>query len=162
MRWFALSHSWAWSPTSALEVVSLREARRAGRAALLSLQAQGGEVCHWACDLQAVSFFLCKAFISLFDFHGDSDGKESACTVGDPSSIPGWDDPLEKEMATHSSILAWRIPQTEEPGGLLSMGLHGAGHLGLSCGIQDLHCIVCGLLSRHMDSSCGVWSQYLR
>ena len=35
----------------------------------------------------------------------------------------GWKDPLEKEMATHSSILAWRIPQTEEPGGLQSMGL---------------------------------------
>ena len=33
-----------------------------------------------------------------------------------------WEDPLEKEMATHSSILAWRIPQTEEPGGLQSMG----------------------------------------
>ena len=35
----------------------------------------------------------------------------------------GWEDPLEKGMATHSSILAWRIPQTEEPGGLQSMGL---------------------------------------
>ena len=35
----------------------------------------------------------------------------------------GWEDPLEKEMATHSSILAWRIPWTEEPGGLQSMGL---------------------------------------
>ena len=35
---------------------------------------------------------------------------------------PGWEDPLEKEMATHSSILAWRIPWTEEPGGLQSMG----------------------------------------
>ena len=34
----------------------------------------------------------------------------------------GWEDPLEKEMATHSSILAWRIPWTEEPGGLRSMG----------------------------------------
>ena len=34
----------------------------------------------------------------------------------------GWDDPLEKEMATHSSILAWRIPWTEEPGGLQSRG----------------------------------------
>jgi len=33
----------------------------------------------------------------------------------------GWEDPLEKEMATHSSILAWRIPWTEEPGGLQSM-----------------------------------------
>ena len=33
-----------------------------------------------------------------------------------------WEDPLEKEMATHSSILAWRIPWTEEPGGLLYVG----------------------------------------
>ena len=36
--------------------------------------------------------------------------------------IPGLEDPLEKEMATHSSILAWEIPWTEEPGGLQSMG----------------------------------------
>ena len=35
----------------------------------------------------------------------------------------GWEDPLEKEMATHSSILAWEIPWTEEPGSLQSMGL---------------------------------------
>ena len=40
----------------------------------------------------------------------------------------GGEDPLEKEMATHSSILAWRIPRTEEPGGLQSMGLQRAGH----------------------------------
>ena len=38
------------------------------------------------------------------------------------SYFPGWEDPLEKEMAIHSSILAWKIPQTEEPGGLQSMG----------------------------------------
>ena len=35
----------------------------------------------------------------------------------------GWEDPLEKGMATHSSILSWRIPWTEEPGGLQSMGV---------------------------------------
>ena len=35
---------------------------------------------------------------------------------------PGWEDPLEKEIATRSSILAWRMPWTEEPGGLQSMG----------------------------------------
>ena len=35
---------------------------------------------------------------------------------------------LEKEMATHSSVLAWRIPRTKEPGGLPSMGLHRVGH----------------------------------
>ena len=40
----------------------------------------------------------------------------------------GWDDPLEKGMATHSSILAWRIPWTEEPGGLQSMGSQRVGH----------------------------------
>ena len=39
----------------------------------------------------------------------------------------GLDDPLEKEMATHSSILAWEISWTEEPGGLQSMGLQGVG-----------------------------------
>ena len=36
-------------------------------------------------------------------------------------STPGWEDPLEEEMATDSSILAWRIPGTEEPGGLQSL-----------------------------------------
>ena len=40
---------------------------------------------------------------------------KSARNVGDLGSILGWEDPLEKEMATHSSILAWRIPWTEEP-----------------------------------------------
>ena len=40
----------------------------------------------------------------------------------------GWDDPLEKGMAAHSSILAWRIPWTEEPGGLQSMALRRVGH----------------------------------
>ena len=40
----------------------------------------------------------------------------------------GWEDPLEKGRATHSSILAYRIPWTEEPGGLQSMGLERVGH----------------------------------
>ena len=40
----------------------------------------------------------------------------------------GWEDPLEKEMATHSSNLACKIPWTEEPGGLQSMGLQKVGH----------------------------------
>ena len=40
----------------------------------------------------------------------------------------GGEDPPEKEMATHSSILAWRSPGTGEPSGLLSMGLHRVGH----------------------------------
>ena len=57
-------------------------------------------------------------------FPSSSIGKESACNEGDL----GWEDPLEKEMATHSSTLAWRIPWTEEPGRLQSMGLQKAGH----------------------------------
>ena len=40
----------------------------------------------------------------------------------------GWEDPLEKEMATHSRILAWRIPWTEKPGGLQSMGSQRVRH----------------------------------
>ena len=40
----------------------------------------------------------------------------------------GWEDPLEEGMAAHSSILAWRIPWTEEPGGLQSMGSQGVRH----------------------------------
>ena len=55
-------------------------------------------------------------------FPGGSDGKESACSTGDLGLIPGWEDPLEKGMATHSSILTWRIPGMDEPGGPQSMG----------------------------------------
>ena len=51
-------------------------------------------------------------------FPGGSDGKASACNAGDLGSIPGSEDQLEKIMATHFSILAWKIPWMEEPGGL--------------------------------------------
>ena len=61
-------------------------------------------------------------------FPGDSDGKESTCNAGDSGLIPGSEDPLEKGMATHSSILAWRIPWTAEPGGLQSLRLLRVGH----------------------------------
>ena len=40
----------------------------------------------------------------------------------------GWEDPLRKGLTTHSSVLAWRIPWTEEPGGLQSMGSERVGH----------------------------------
>ena len=53
---------------------------------------------------------------------GGSDSKESACSAGDEGLIPGSGRSLEKEMATHSSIPAWRIPWTEEAGRLQSMG----------------------------------------
>ena len=60
-------------------------------------------------------------------FPGGSDGKASAYNAGDPGSIPGWGNPLEKEMATHSSSLAWKIPW-EEPGRLQPMGSQRIGH----------------------------------
>ena len=44
------------------------------------------------------------------------------------AQFPVWEDPLEKEMATHSSILAWEIPWTEEPGVQQSIGLQRVGH----------------------------------
>ena len=49
--------------------------------------------------------------------------KNLPASVGDVSSIPESEDPLEEQMATHFSILAWGIPWTEEPGGLQSTGL---------------------------------------
>ena len=52
----------------------------------------------------------------------------NAGDIRDTGLILGQDDPLEKGMATHSSILAWRIPCTEEPGGLQSMGSQIVGH----------------------------------
>ena len=61
--------------------------------------------------------------LSFSGFPGGSDSKESACNAGDWVRSLGWEDLLEKVMATHSSILAWRIPWTEEPGGLQFLGL---------------------------------------
>ena len=55
-------------------------------------------------------------------FPGGSDGKDSACKQEIWVQTLGQEDPLEKGMATHSSIRVWRIPWTEEPGGLQSMG----------------------------------------
>ena len=51
----------------------------------------------------------------------------NAGAVKDTGQSLGWEDPLEEGMATHSSILAWRIPWTGEPGGLHSMGLQRDG-----------------------------------
>ena len=51
----------------------------------------------------------------------ESEGKEFGCSAGDQVRSLGGEDPLEKERATHSSIHAWKIPRTEEPGELRSM-----------------------------------------
>jgi len=52
----------------------------------------------------------------------------SVCNAGDQVQSLGWEDPLEKEMAPHSSIFAWIIPLTEEAGRLQSMGSQRVGH----------------------------------
>ena len=54
----------------------------------------------------------------FYVFPGGLDDKEYACNAGNCVQSLGWEDPLEKVMATHSSIIAWRIPRIEEPGGL--------------------------------------------
>ena len=61
-------------------------------------------------------------------FPGGSDGKASACNMEDLGSVPGLGRSPEKEMATRSSTLAWKIPWMEEPGRLQSMGLQRVGH----------------------------------
>ena len=53
--------------------------------------------------------------------------KDLPANAGGVGSILGQDDTLEEEMATHSSILAWKIPRTEKPGGLQSMGFQRVG-----------------------------------
>ena len=62
---------------------------------------------------------------------GGASGKGPAHQCGRSETqvrVPGWEDPLEKEMASHSRILAWRIPWTEEPGRLQSTGLQRVRH----------------------------------
>ena len=77
---------------------------------------------------------------------GGSDGKESAAMRKTQVWSLDWEDPLEKEMATHSSILAWEVPWTEEPGGLQSMGSQRAGH---DWEINILHYFFKGPISRY-------------
>ena len=64
-----------------------------------------------------------------------------------------WEDPLEKDVATHSSILAWRIPSTGEPGGLQSLGLDTTEGLILTFGVSP------GPSSSHSASSLRSWHQ---
>jgi len=76
----------------------------------------------------AFSVLYIYVYIYILGFPGGSDSKESACNAEDPGSMLGGEDPLKMGMATHSSILACRIPGIEEPVGLLSVGLQRVGH----------------------------------
>ena len=61
-------------------------------------------------------------FLNILGFSCGSTGKETACNAGDLGSIPGLERSPGEDMATHSGILAWRIPRTEELGGLQLTG----------------------------------------
>ena len=69
-----------------------------------------------------------KITFSISSLVGGSDDKESPAKRQTQVRSLGQEDPLEKEMAPHSSTLAWTIPWTEEPGRLQSMGLQIVGH----------------------------------
>ena len=73
--------------------------------------------CHSTIFCEIATYFL-KSGPPKSGLPSGSDDKEYACNAEVLGWIPGWKDPLEKGMATNSSILAWRIPWTEEPGGL--------------------------------------------
>ena len=75
---------------------------------------------------QSVIFISIPSLIR--GFRAGSDGKASACNAGDLGSIPGSGEPLEKEMASHSSTLAWKIPWMEEASRLQSMGSQRVRH----------------------------------
>ena len=72
--------------------------------------------------------------MAFWGFPGGTSGEELTCQCRRHKSFNpwfqslGWEDPLEEGMATHSSILVWRIPGTEEPGGLQSIGLQRVEH----------------------------------
>ena len=66
--------------------------------------------------------------ILIMDFSGGAVVKNLPAMQETWVQSLGWEDPLEKEVATHSSTLAWRIPWREEPGRLQSMGLQRVGH----------------------------------
>ena len=71
--------------------------------------------------------------------------KESTCHPMQEMHVPslGQEDPLEKKMATHSSVLAWAIPWTGKPGGLLSVGSRRVGHHGATERSMVCICIWC-------------------
>ena len=77
--------------------------------------------------LQVPGTFNQQGLKKYLRFPGDSTVKDLSANAGDPGltqvrEIPDQEDPLEEKMAIYSSILAWEIPRTEEPGGLQSMG----------------------------------------
>ena len=108
--------------------------------------------------------FYVLAIANSPGFSGGSQDKASACNAGGRVRDLCWEDPLEKEMATHSSILAWRIPWTEEPGGLQSTRSQRVGHDWATSHTHthtrtshtDEHCSAL-ILSKHVSLQMYAW-----
>ena len=81
--------------------------------------------CKISGKLLSLDFFM---HIEIMGFPSDSAVKNLPVMQETQVRSLGWENPLREHMATHSSILAWRIPWTEEPGGLQSLGLHRVRH----------------------------------
>ena len=95
--------------------------RLPGHSLSITLTCTGKKICVWLALLQYLLY--CNGLPWWLS------GKEPACQCWEMwVQLLGWEDPLEKAMATHSSTLAWKIPWMEELGGLQSMGLLRVGH----------------------------------
>ena len=97
------------------------------RAGLISLVLNLGSFQKTGEIAACASWTVGKDSLALIGFPGFN-AKVSACNAGTWVRTLGWEDPLEKEMETHSSILAWKIPRMEEPSRLQTMGLQRIGH----------------------------------
>ena len=95
----------------------MREKRSEPRAQRLRIEEKGGPL---RFTMLLKNFYKTGMLIFILDFLGDSAVKNPPATQETQFPSLGLEDPLEEEMATHSSILAWEIPRTEEPGGLQS------------------------------------------
>ena len=91
----------------------------------------------------------------VLGFPGGSSGKESACSAEHQGLIPGLGRSLEKEMATHSNILAWRISWIEKPGKLQSMGSPKSGTSWVTFTFTNEVLDVLGILSSSSTSQCA-------
>ena len=93
----------------------------------LQCHASFGCTAKWICYI-CVCVCVCVYPLFLKGFPGDSEVKNMSAMQNAWVQSLGSEDPLEKKMATHSSILAWRIPWTEKPGKLQSIGSQRVGH----------------------------------
>ena len=80
----------------------------------------------YLCEFSTIA--LCRGLYDYKGFSHDPEVNSSHSNARNQGSIPGLEDPLVKDMATLSSILAWRVPRTEEPDGLQSMGFQRVRH----------------------------------